>query len=292
MVGIGTWKSERAPRPRVIEAVRAALDAGATHVDTAELYGDGQVEEMLGEALDGRRQEVFLVSKVRPDSASRHGTLRACEASLRRLRTDRLDCYLLHWPGSHPLADTIAAFEELVANGKILSYGVSNFDSPHRIILAPIFKFPDGGSEGFSRALLSGWNASAIVEMVSGAPLSAVLSSGASDANLGLLGGRQRPNLTGDPNTSGGDEDRVVFEGQTSARWFDANAFANPGAGAYGAYSIMQRELGAARVGMVMYLGPLYSAVLAWLVLGEQIEVFHLVGGALILPGIYLSTKS
>jgi trimeric autotransporter adhesin len=113
-------------------------------------------------------------------------------------------------------------------------YGVSNFDSPHRIILAPIFKFPDGGSEGISRMLLSGWNASAIVEMVSGAPLNAVLSSGASDANLGLLGGRQRPNLNGDPNTDGSDEERVVFEGQTSARWFDASAFANPGAGTYG----------------------------------------------------------
>jgi hypothetical protein len=113
-------------------------------------------------------------------------------------------------------------------------YGVSNFDSPHRIILAPIFRFPDGGSSGASKMLLSGWNASAVVEMVSGAPLSAVLSSGASDANLGLLGGRQRPNQNGDPNTSGNDEDRVVFEGQTNARWFDANAFGNPGAGTYG----------------------------------------------------------
>ena len=127
VIGLGTWKLERADRARATDAVRAALDAGLTHVDTAELYGDGKVESLLGEALRGRRDDVFLVSKIRPDNASRTGTRRACEASLERLRTDRLDCYLLHWPGPHPLAHTIDAFEELVAAGRIRSWGVSNF---------------------------------------------------------------------------------------------------------------------------------------------------------------------
>jgi trimeric autotransporter adhesin len=108
-------------------------------------------------------------------------------------------------------------------------YGVSYFDSPHRIILAPIFRFPDGGN-----VLTNGWNASAVVEMVSGVPLNAVLSSGASSANLGLFGGRQRPNLVGDPNTDGSDNDRVAFEGQDSARYFNATAFSSPGAGTFG----------------------------------------------------------
>jgi trimeric autotransporter adhesin len=108
-------------------------------------------------------------------------------------------------------------------------YGVSYFDSPHRIILAPIVRFPEGDNI-FTR----GWSGSAVVELVSGAPLNAVMSSGASSANLGLFGGRQRANLIGDPNTDGSDTDRVAFEGQESARYFNAGAFANPGAGAYG----------------------------------------------------------
>lgn len=128
VIGQGTWNMERDDRRGAIEALRRGLDLGMTHVDTAEMYGDGRVEELLGEALAGRRDEVFLVSKVLPSNASRRGTVQACEKSLRRLRTDRLDCYLLHWPGSHPLADTIAAFEELRQDGKIRSWGVSNFD--------------------------------------------------------------------------------------------------------------------------------------------------------------------
>jgi diketogulonate reductase-like aldo/keto reductase len=128
VVGQGTWNMERDDRRAAIAALRRGLDTGMTHVDTAEMYGDGRVEEMVGEAIEGRRDEVFLVSKVLPSNASRRGTLQACERSLRRLRTDHLDCYLLHWPGSHPLADTIAAFEELVAAGKIRSWGLSNFD--------------------------------------------------------------------------------------------------------------------------------------------------------------------
>jgi diketogulonate reductase-like aldo/keto reductase len=127
-VGQGTWNLERDDRRRAVAALRAGLDVGATHVDTAEMYGSGRVEEIVGEALAGRRDEVFLVSKVLPQNASRRGTVAACERSLRRLRTDRLDGYLLHWAGEHPLADTIAAFEELEAAGKIRSFGVSNFD--------------------------------------------------------------------------------------------------------------------------------------------------------------------
>ncbi|HEY8154371.1 MAG TPA: aldo/keto reductase [Myxococcota bacterium] len=127
-VGQGTWQMERDSRAQAIAALRRGLDAGATHVDTAEMYGDGRVEELVAEAIAGRRDEVFLVSKVLPANASRRGTLRACEASLRRLGTDRLDAYLLHWPGSHPLAETIEAFEELARAGKIRAWGLSNFD--------------------------------------------------------------------------------------------------------------------------------------------------------------------
>jgi diketogulonate reductase-like aldo/keto reductase len=128
-VGQGTWQLESSDRGEAVEALRRGLDLGLTHVDTAEMYGDGAVEEMVAEAIEGRRDEVFLVSKVLPSNASRRGTLAACERSLRRLRTDWLDCYLLHWPSSeHPLEDTLAAFEELRRSGAIRSYGVSNFD--------------------------------------------------------------------------------------------------------------------------------------------------------------------
>jgi len=127
VVGQGTWNMERDGRAAAVAALRAGLDAGMTHVDTAEMYGSGRVEELVGEAIAGRRDEVFLVSKVLPQNASRTGVLRACEASLRRLRADHLDCYLLHWPGRHPLADTVAGFERLQEEGKIRAWGVSNF---------------------------------------------------------------------------------------------------------------------------------------------------------------------
>ena len=129
VVGQGTWLFERSDRARAVAALRHGLDLGMTHIDTAEMYGSGVAEEMIAEAIIGRRDEVFLVSKVLPSNASRAGTRTACERSLTRLKTDRLDCYLLHWRGSHPLAETIAAFEELRAAGKILSWGVSNFDA-------------------------------------------------------------------------------------------------------------------------------------------------------------------
>ena len=128
VIGQGTWHMELDKRPQAIAALRHGLDAGLGHIDTAEMYGSGAVEELVGEAITGRRDEVFLVSKVLPKNATRKGTRLACEASLRRLRTDHLDLYLLHWPGPHPLEETIAAFEELVAAGKIRHYGVSNFD--------------------------------------------------------------------------------------------------------------------------------------------------------------------
>jgi len=124
VIGLGTWNLERADRAEALAALRQGLDAGLTHVDTAEMYGRGRVEEIVGEAIAGRRDEVFLVSKVLPQNASFAGVLRACDASLRRLETDRLDLYLLHWPGQHPLEQTIAAFEQLARDGKTRFYGV------------------------------------------------------------------------------------------------------------------------------------------------------------------------
>jgi len=130
VIGQGTWYSEEDDRESAIAALRRGLDLGMSHIDTAEMYLSGTAEEWVAEAIDGRRNEVFLVSKVLPENASRTGAVAACERSLARLRTDRLDCYLLHWRGHHPLQDTIAAFERLRQEGKILSWGVSNFDVP------------------------------------------------------------------------------------------------------------------------------------------------------------------
>ncbi len=130
VVGQGTWYLDEADRRTAIAALRRGLDCGMTHIDTAELYGSGAAEDIVGEAIAGRRDEVYLVSKVLPQNASRAGTRAACERSLSHLRTDRLDCYLLHWPGPHPLEQTIAAFEDLIRAGKILAWGVSNFDVP------------------------------------------------------------------------------------------------------------------------------------------------------------------
>ena len=128
VIGQGTWYIDDAHRPTAVAALRRGLDLGMTHVDTVEMYGDA--ETVVGEAIAGRRDEVILVSKVLPGNATRAGTMAACERSLARLRTDRLDCYLLHWPGPHPLEDTFAGLERLREQGKILSWGVSNFDVP------------------------------------------------------------------------------------------------------------------------------------------------------------------
>ena len=129
VLGLGTWRmaERRRRRDDEIAALRLGLDLGMTLVDTAELYGDGATEELVGEAIEDRRDDVFLVSKVHPRNAGRRSTVRACEASLRRLRTDRLDLYLLHWPGRIPLEETVDAFTRLLDDGKIRHWGVSNF---------------------------------------------------------------------------------------------------------------------------------------------------------------------
>lgn len=128
VIGQGTWYIDDAHRPTAIAALRRGLDLGMTHIDTAEMYGDAEI--VVGEAVSDRRDEVFLVSKVLPSNASVAGTIAACERSLTRLRTDRLDCYLLHWRGSYPLEDTFSSFERLREQCKILSWGVINFDVP------------------------------------------------------------------------------------------------------------------------------------------------------------------
>jgi len=128
VIGQGTWHLDGGDDSSAIASLCKGLDLGLTHIDTAEMYGSGAAEALVGKAIAGRRDEVFLVSKVLPESASAAGTRAACERSLRALQTDRLDCYLLHWRGRHPLAETITAFERLKVEGKILSWGVSNFD--------------------------------------------------------------------------------------------------------------------------------------------------------------------
>ena len=127
-IGLGTWQLEQGDREDAILSVRRAIDCGMSHIDTAEIYGNGAVEELLGEAIAGYRAEVFLASKVHPDHATYAGTLLACEKSLRRLRTDRLDLLMLHWRGKQPIAETFRAFEALKKDGKIRAWGVSNFD--------------------------------------------------------------------------------------------------------------------------------------------------------------------
>jgi diketogulonate reductase-like aldo/keto reductase len=131
VLGQGTWAMGEDPAQRRAEiaAIRLGLDLGLTLIDTAEMYGEGGAEEMIGEAIAGRREEVFLVSKVYPFNATRRGAVEACERSLRRLKTDYLDLYLLHWREEVPLAETLAAFQSLKQAGKILDYGVSNLDT-------------------------------------------------------------------------------------------------------------------------------------------------------------------
>src|SRR5262245_53860090 len=129
-LGMGTWKMGDDSRQRAeeIATLRLGIDRGLTLIDTAEMYGEGRAEELIAEAIDGRRDKVFLVSKVYPHNASRRGAVVACEHSLRRLKTDRIDLYLLHWRGDVSLAETMAAFTALQEAGKIRHYGVSNFD--------------------------------------------------------------------------------------------------------------------------------------------------------------------
>ena len=143
VLGQGTWfMGEQAKRAAdEATALRIGLDLGMTLIDTAEMYGSGGAEEVVADAIAGRRDEVFLVSKVLPENATRSGTIAACERSLRRLGTDRIDLYLLHWRGSPTLADTLAAFETLIGDGKIRHWGVSNFDTDD---MEELFELPGG----------------------------------------------------------------------------------------------------------------------------------------------------
>ena len=129
-LGLGTWKMGEDVRQRAqeLKALQTGIDLGATLIDTAEMYGSGRTEELVGAAIKGRRDGVYLVSKVLPQNASRAGTVKACEASLKRLKTDRIDLYLLHWRGSFPFAETMAGFDDLMQSGKVLGFGVSNLD--------------------------------------------------------------------------------------------------------------------------------------------------------------------
>src|SRR5947208_10028890 len=126
VIGQGTWYIDRGDRENAVAALRRGIELGMTHIDTAEMYGDAEL--VIAEAIAGKRDDLFLVSKVLPSNASRRSTITACERSLKRLKTDRLDCYLLHWRGSYALSETVAAFDELMRAGKIRAWGVSNFD--------------------------------------------------------------------------------------------------------------------------------------------------------------------
>ncbi|MCZ8547698.1 aldo/keto reductase [Mesorhizobium qingshengii] len=152
ILGQGTWKMGEDARRRAdeVNALRLGLDLGVTLIDTAEMYASGGAEEVVAEAIAGRRAETFLVSKVLPSNASRTGVQRACENSLKRLRTDRIDLYLLHWPGSVPLTETVAAFEALKKAGKIRHWGVSNFDTDEMRDLALL---PSGANVQTSQVL-------------------------------------------------------------------------------------------------------------------------------------------
>ncbi len=138
-LGQGTWRmgEDRAARAQEVAALRLGIDLGMTLIDTAEMYGDGASEEVVAEAIAGQRDQVFLVSKVYPHNATRAGVPAACERSLRRLRTDCLDLYLLHWRGSVPVPETVAAFQALHQAGKIRRWGVSNFDTADMAGLPP-----------------------------------------------------------------------------------------------------------------------------------------------------------
>jgi diketogulonate reductase-like aldo/keto reductase len=142
-LGLGTWRmgEQRRHRADELAALRLGLDLGMTLVDTAEMYGDGGAEELIAEAIAGRRDQVFVVSKVYPRNAGAKSMLAACDRSLKRLATDRLDLYLLHWRGRIPLAETVGAFERLRRDGKILRWGVSNFDVDD---MQELFALPDG----------------------------------------------------------------------------------------------------------------------------------------------------
>ncbi len=150
--GLGTWRMGEDARQRAAEvkALRHGLDLGVRLIDTAEMYGDGEAEHIVADAIGARRDDVFIVSKVLPEHSSRRGTIAACERSLKRLKTDRIDLYLLHWRGSVPLDDTVEAFEELVEAEKILHWGVSNFDIAD---VGELWKTPGGKAVASNQVL-------------------------------------------------------------------------------------------------------------------------------------------
>ncbi|MER9865907.1 aldo/keto reductase [Mesorhizobium sp. M0136] len=152
VLGQGTWKMGEDGRRRADEAnaLKLGLDLGMTLIDTAEMYASGGAEQVVAEAIAGHRDEVFLVSKVLPSNASRAGVKRACENRLRHLATDRIDLYLLHWPGSVPLMETVEAFEALKAAGKIRHWGVSNFDTDE---MEELVRLPAGGNVQINQVL-------------------------------------------------------------------------------------------------------------------------------------------
>ncbi|APG85024.1 aldo-keto reductase family protein [Sinorhizobium americanum CCGM7] len=152
VLGQGTWRmgENRTKAADEIRSLQIGLDLGMTLIDTAEMYGNGGSERIVGEAVRGRRDEAFIVSKVLPSNASRSGTIAACERSLRHLGTDRIDLYLLHWRGGYPLAETVAAFEELKRDGKIIAWGVSNFDVDD---MEELILVPEGGNVATNQVL-------------------------------------------------------------------------------------------------------------------------------------------
>lgn len=152
VLGQGTWRmgEKRANASEEIRSLQIGLDLGMTLIDTAEMYGDGGAERIVSEAVRGRRDEAFIVSKVLPSNASRAGTIAACERSLENLGTDRIDLYLLHWRGGYALAETVAAFEELKKAGKILAWGVSNFDVED---MEELVALADGGDVATTQVL-------------------------------------------------------------------------------------------------------------------------------------------
>ena len=149
IIGLGTWHLDEADPDDALDALRTGLELGMLHVDTAEYYGSA-VEGLVGDAIADRREQVFLVSKIMPNDATRRGTVRTCEKDLKRIGTDYLDCYLIHWPGSHPLEDSIAGLEELREAGKIRSWGVSNFDEE---LLANVLKIAGPGKLACNQVL-------------------------------------------------------------------------------------------------------------------------------------------
>lgn len=151
-LGQGTWfmGDDASTRAQEVAALQAGMDLGLTLIDTAEMYAEGGAEEVVGQALAGRRDAAFIVSKVYPHNASRRGAIAACERSLKRLKTDRIDLYLLHWRGQYPLAETVEAFEALKQAGKIRHWGVSNLDADD---MAELWRVPGGGGVAVNQVL-------------------------------------------------------------------------------------------------------------------------------------------